>query len=1239
MIKWPFVCLSIFSVFFQLNSKSSITYPTNNNEPGIFFTENKGQVKDQYGKPRKDVLFSGQSEALVFHLFNNGISYQLSRSSQKNKSTNHFENHFKRADKTEESLYRVDVQWLNSNPNCHLKTSKVLSGSNNYTSEFGLIENVKSYGELLYEELYKGIDLRFYQWNGKLKYDFIVSEGADYHNIALLIKGASRISIGDNGTLRIHTPLGVIEEEAPLVFQGKRQLKSHWEVKANTIRFNIEDHDPSLPMIIDPGVRAWGTYCGAGGNDIITSTACDALGNVYVCGYTSSNTGTAIASFGSHMVTYAGGSKDAFVAKFTSAGLRVWGTYYGAGDEDLAFGLAVDASGNVFVAGATYSASLSGTAISTPGAHQVNFGGDWDAFLVKFNTNGIRQWGTFYGGPNSEEAISVSIDNSGDVIIIGTATSSSLNVVATAGSWQNSNNGQSDTYIAKFNTNGVRQWGTFFGALSGDYAYGGCIDATGNIYIAGTSNSGFNSLSSPGSWQANYSGNFDAFMAKFSAGGVRLWSTYYGGFNSDFGKGCKADKYGNVFLVGYTNNSTNHTIFASGGIAHQNTYGGGVSDGFAAKFNSAGSRIWGTYFGNNGTEEFNQCAVDTMGNLIVAGYASTNGLAGGVLTVHQNTIGGATDAILAKFNGINGYRNGSTYYGGGGLENGLSCALNANGAVYLAGSCDASSTGTSIATTGTWQWVPGGNTDGMLVKFDMCGSAPPNILTSLNTTVCPGTTLNLIARGLDSYTWFPGGMHTETVTISPSVTTVYTVQGSVSGCTTVSTNTRVVHVYPNPTIQVNSGVICQGESFTLTPSGAQSYTYNGFWVYATGPNLVLTPTSNATYSITGTSSNNCVSTQSAISSVTVAPVPTITAVGPNTPLCGGSVLSMSVSGASSYTWFPGSLAGAQVTVSPAGNTNYTVYGFNGGCSDTAFVSITVLSLPNIQVSGGSICNGQSFTITPSGASSYSYPIGGPVVSPVMNTSYIIQGTGNNGCTASVQVQVNVNSIPTIAVTSGSICLGQVFQIVPSGAASYTIQGGSFNVSPLVNTIYTVSGTSSAGCSASLVANATVIVYPNPTLNIITSNSLICAGEQVQLQASGAVNYTWSTGSSNVSSINVTPTANTGYTVTGQNSLGCKSSASFTQEVDACLNLVELMKPDSIMVYPNPAKDNLTLSIGLNQWQGSGLLINALGQEVVSIELVQGLNTMDLRNCAAGIYILQIVSEGKMLKQLKVVLED
>ena len=726
----------------------------NNTKSTISFTENKGQVSDQNYNPRPDVLFSGVANGLTFHIRKDGVSYQTSRVDSWKQKDKNFPEGISKEGITDSlpdqmTIYRTDINWLGFNKDYTIETGASTAGFNNYylpSCPNGAM-NVRSYVDVTFKNLYAGIDVKWYEKNGELEYDFILAPNADYTQISWEIKGADRISIGENGQLIIETPLGNIEEQAPIAFQGVKQVKATWKIEGNNISFQLGSYNENRLLIIDPVVK-WGTYYGGTGDDYVESCATDTSGNIYLSGNTYSTSG--IATTGAHQDT-SGGRNDAFLVKFNSSGVRQWGTYYGGTGGDDTYSCATDASGNIYLSG--YTTSTSG--IATTGAHQDTLKGTTDNFLVKFNSSGVRQWGTYYGGRGYDRGLSCATDASGNIYLSGYTTSTSG--IATTGAHQTTyGGGSNDAFLVKFNSSGVRQWGTYYGGTGYDYSFSCATDASGNIYLAGWTNS-TSGIATTGAHQTTYGGgSYDAFLVKFNSSGVRQWGTYYGGTGYDYSFSCATDASGNIYLSGDTRSTSG--IATTG--AHQTTYGGGSYDAFLVKFNSSGVRQWGTYYGGRGYDRGLSCATDTSGNIYLSGATySTSGIA--TTGAYQDTLRGSYDAFLVKFNS-SGVRQWGTYYGGTGGDDIYSCATDASGNIYLSGDTRSTS---GIATTGAYQDTLKGGVDACLVKFFDCKTS----YSQDTITAC------------DSYKWIDG------VTYTASNTSAKDTLVNAAGCDSVVT--------------------------------------------------------------------------------------------------------------------------------------------------------------------------------------------------------------------------------------------------------------------------------------------------------------------------------------------------------------------------------------------------------------------------------------------------------------------
>jgi hypothetical protein len=419
-------------------------------------------------------------------------------------------------------------------------------------------------------------------------------------------------------------------------------------------------------------------------------------------------------------------------------------------------------------------------------------------------------------------------------------------------------------------------------------------------------------------------------------------------------------------------------------------------------------------------------------------------------------------------------------------------------------------------------------------------------------TICAGATSVLTGSGAATYTWNPGGLIVSP-TVTPATTTIYTVTGTnANGCTGTATVTVTVNPAPIVTAGASPATICAGASTVLTGGGALSYTWNPGALVG---NPTVIPAVTTTYTVSGTGANGCVGT--ATVTVSVNPLPTITASASPQAICSGGSSLLTAGGGASYIWNPGALIGTP-TVSPVATTTYTVSGTDvNGCVGTSFTTVTLFPNPVItaNASPSSICQGGSTILTGGGAATYLWNPGGlvgsPTVSPPVLTTYTVTGTDLNGCTGTASVTVIVNALPIVTAnaTPGTICQGASSMLMAGGALSYLWNPGALpgnpTVSPISTTTYTVSGTDVNGCVGT--AFATVTVNPAPSVTASASPNSICLGASSILTGSGAATYSWNPGAL-VGNPTVSPFATTTYTVEGTDQNGCTASAITTVTV-------------------------------------------------------------------------------------------
>jgi len=270
--------------------------------------------------------------------------------------------------------------------------------------------------------------------------------------------------------------------------------------------------DAFVAKLSSSGQLLWSTYLGGSGDDTVFGCTFSNEGSVYLTGRTNST--TSIATVVAHQNTYPNdGNWHPFLVKFNPSGIREWGTYYGGAD---GLSVCVDTEDNVFMAGMTQGGGALNL-IATSGSHQEVSGtvGD-DAFLVKFSSSGTRLWGTFYGGNGQDEGHACATDIEGSVYMTGVTRST--DAIATSGTHQEVFGGDfGDAFIAKFSSDGVRAWGTYFGGSGYDIGLSISVSNSSNIYLSGKSQS-LSSISSEGAYQFDLGGGTDAFLAKFIHG-------------------------------------------------------------------------------------------------------------------------------------------------------------------------------------------------------------------------------------------------------------------------------------------------------------------------------------------------------------------------------------------------------------------------------------------------------------------------------------------------------------------------------------------------------------------------------------------------------------------------------------------------------------------------------------------------------------------------------------------------
>jgi len=586
-------------------------------------------------------------------------------------------------------------------------------------------EHIPTFAKVRYNEIYPGIDLIYYSSShsaGRLEYDFIVQPNAEVDVVKMNFTGVEALALDDRGDLVMRTPSNPqeIRFHKPVVYQEvqgeRREIAANYKIEAkHLVGFEVGEYDASRELVIDP-VLSYSTYLGGGGDDLGVAIDVDASGNIYLAGYTYSNNfpGTNPANFhrgvcGVEPDTFA--TADVFIAKLSADGSTlVYATYLGGAGNDFGHSLAVDASGNVVVAGITNS-----TDFPVMSAFQSTFGGgsgeclSGDAFIAKLNANGTALvYSTYLGGSNDDLASSVALDAASNVYLTGWTQSSD---------WETTSNalqdtlggvfGARDAFIAKLNPTGsALVFSTFLGGSETDEASAIALDAANNVYVTGKTLSPDFPRMNPR--QSELNGQQDAFIAKLEATGSALvYSTYHGGGGDESGTGIGVDASGNAYVTGVTSSTDDFPTMS----ARQPNFGGGEKDAFVSKFNPTGDTLlYSTYHGGAEDDFSTALAVDAAGNACVWGFTSSNDFP--VENAVQGTLRGGTgdtDAFLSTLNAAGDTLLSSTYLGGTDSDQGFGLALDNSGNTYVVGLT--SSTNFPMGTSTPYQSNPRGNVE------------------------------------------------------------------------------------------------------------------------------------------------------------------------------------------------------------------------------------------------------------------------------------------------------------------------------------------------------------------------------------------------------------------------------------------------------------------------------------------------------------------------------------------------
>jgi len=570
--------------------------------------------------------------------------------------------------------------------------------------------DVSNYESIQYQEVYPGVDLKYYGNGKQMEYDFVVSPGADYNQIQIRYDGAESLALAENGELIIKIDNGEIIEKPPIVYQNingsKVDIDCNYVIgENNTFSFAVDSrYSPEHELVIDP-VLIYSTYLG--GNDADYSGRhfdIDGTGAAYVTGQTFSADFPTLNPYQTNL----GADDDAFITKINSSGSGlVYSTYLGGTFEDGGTAVEADANGAAYVTG--YTQSLNFPTVNPYLAnHQ---GGIFDIFVSKLsNTGNVLAYSTYLGGSNWDLGYDIAVDASGAIYATGSTESNNF---PTLFAYQDTYGGGTDGFVTKFTSSGSSLvYSTYLGGSNIDVCF--CMDVRVNglagvadvAHVAGWSNS--SDFPTSDSYQP-FQGGGDIIVVKLG-GFSSFYSTFLGGTGGEIAYDIAVDSLGAAYVTGYTNSINFPTI-----SPYQGTYQGGTSDGFVAKLHDSNFVLfldYSTYLGGNDEDRVWGISVDAARATHVTGQSKSTNFP--TLNAYQ-TNQPLDDAFVTKLNTTGNSLVYSTYLGGSALDVGFGIKVNTVGVAYVSGVTASN----NFPTLNPYQADQGGQ-DLFVTKFECC---------------------------------------------------------------------------------------------------------------------------------------------------------------------------------------------------------------------------------------------------------------------------------------------------------------------------------------------------------------------------------------------------------------------------------------------------------------------------------------------------------------------------------------
>jgi hypothetical protein len=453
----------------------------------------------------------------------------------------------------------------------------------------------------------------------------------------------------------------------------------------------------------------YASYLGGNATDQAFSVAVDAVGNTYVAGSTESANFPVVNALQPQLK----GATDAFVARIGADGTTLkYATYLGGSGLDVATGIALDASGSIYVTGFTNSTDFP----VTPGVMQTQLRGKlFDAFVAKISPSGALLYSTYLGGHYVDAANSIAVDDAGNAHVTGYTCSYDF---PTKSAFQPFLKGGppgcfagQDAFVAKLDAHATALiYSTFLGGSDKDEAKSIVLDAQGRVAIAGVTAS--SDFPAAGFALTGFRGGRDAFVTRVGGSGALEYSSYLGGTGDDTAMGVAVGSSGDLYLAGYSDSFDFPTSNAFQPALS------GPEDGFVTRIAltaTSAKIVYSTLLGGGDADRLHAIAVDAGGNAYVAGY--TESLDFPIFAPTQGQLAGTRDAVVTRL-GSSGVPTYSTYLGASDADIGWGLAVRENvlggPTIQIAGE----TLSPDLGTNGAFQPNPQGASDGFVARLD-----------------------------------------------------------------------------------------------------------------------------------------------------------------------------------------------------------------------------------------------------------------------------------------------------------------------------------------------------------------------------------------------------------------------------------------------------------------------------------------------------------------------------------------